>query len=680
MIPNKLANVPLIVAKTFRKLKKLPDEFTVWYSLFQEGKFPHFLVIWKQHCGFIMHVTDTSQQLVEATIHGDLFDTNDEISVDSLGATESDVLNNFRASLPDGVTFPLKSIVVFPNVNRGTLDTVKTQLNNDTGVTFLDKQQLSDASFAQYLVAMVPAGANKVDLTLLRQAFTPETIIPSNFSAKQTSNLEPAKRNTKAQLTPLLLDIEQDWCSKNNLYLPPELETISTPQLPHEVDIKCQLVTGVAGSGKSLVLLYRALNSVKLSKGARVLVLTHNTPLLNELRERFEELSEGKYKITLKGFSKWAVQCLRPMRLDIIGDYQILNIIKSLQVNEFTTQFLKDEIGYIKDHNIREEKQYLDELRIGQKKGLTQVQRRKVWKVFKSYQNRLKDEGKIDWHGLALRFHDKAMSGECGFPHYDYIFVDEAQFFAKSWFEIVKKALRPGGQLFLAADPTQGFLKRKQSWKASGLEVRGRTTKLQKAYRNSPEILGFATQFYKSKQADTENDDAINLIDNNQINQPGSKGISPEIIFCANESDCQMRLIHELKSLYSQTKMGSQPILILHANPFSISPLLRKLEQTFPNQIKHKNNEQLPRNKTFCQLSPINAATGLEAPIVFLLGIDHLLEKEDNPTLTNDEKAEMITQNTQKLYMAFTRASTSLVVFTSSKKRELKLNNFIQKK
>lgn len=84
-------------------------------------------------------------------------------------------------------------------------------------------------------------------------------------------------------------------------------------------------------------------------------------------------------------------------------------------------------------------------------------------------------------------------------PINDVVLVDEAQFFAPLWFEIVKRIVKPGtGHLFLAADPTQGFLKRGQSWRASGLEVRGRTLKLEKSYRTTREILSAATLLYRT--------------------------------------------------------------------------------------------------------------------------------------------------------------------------------------
>ena len=75
---------------------------------------------------------------------------------------------------------------------------------------------------------------------------------------------------------------------------------------------------------------------------------------------------------------------------------------------------------------------------------------------------------------------------------YDFVLVDEAQFFAPIWFEIIKLILKPNGHLFMVADPTQGFLKRGQSWLASGLNVRGRTSRLEKCYRTTREILDFA--------------------------------------------------------------------------------------------------------------------------------------------------------------------------------------------
>ena len=58
---------------------------------------------------------------------------------------------------------------------------------------------------------------------------------------------------------------------------------------------------------------------------------------------------------------------------------------------------------------------------------------------------------------------------------YDHVLVDEAQFFAPSWLQLVRQSLCVGGSIFICADPNQGFLKSRLSWKSVGFNVRGRT-------------------------------------------------------------------------------------------------------------------------------------------------------------------------------------------------------------
>jgi hypothetical protein len=58
----------------------------------------------------------------------------------------------------------------------------------------------------------------------------------------------------------------------------------------------------------------------------------------------------------------------------------------------------------------------------------------------------------------------------------------------------------------------------------------------------------------------------------------------------------------------------------------------------------------------------LNAATGLESPIVFLLGIYDLYEMEQSIHLSEEERADLIRDNTRKLYMAYTRAGQRLII------------------
>lgn len=73
--------------------------------------------------------------------------------------------------------------------------------------------------------------------------------------------------------------------------------------------------------------------------------------------------------------------------------------------------------------------------------------------------------------------------------------------------EVVSQARR--ASLFLCADPTQGFLKRRLSWSAVGLDVRSHSHRLEKPYRSTRAILEFARDFYRSRLS--EDDEPLNL-------------------------------------------------------------------------------------------------------------------------------------------------------------------------
>lgn len=64
------------------------------------------------------------------------------------------------------------------------------------------------------------------------------------------------------------------------------------------------------------------------------------------------------------------------------------------------------------------------------------------------------------------------------------------------------------------------------------------------------------------------------------------------------------------------------------------------------------------------RLCSINAMTGLEAPIVFILGATDLLLIEQSLRLAPEERKELIRDNTRKLFTAMTRASALSCVQT----------------
>ncbi len=58
----------------------------------------------------------------------------------------------------------------------------------------------------------------------------------------------------------------------------------------------------------------------------------------------------------------------------------------------------------------------------------------------------------------------------------------------------------------------------------------------------------------------------------------------------------------------------------------------------------------------------MNAATGLESLIVFVMGTHHMYQAEQSVRLSAEERASLIRDNTRKLYMACTRAGQRLAI------------------
>jgi hypothetical protein len=649
----------------YRVLKTLPDDFTAWLSLAVDAnERPHVFLVWRERHAFLIQVAETSQQLVDTALQGDFFKQDEAIRPEDLGRPESELLENFVARSSDLLgplagELPLKRLVIFPNVTAGTVDEVMMLRNEESATSYLGLYQLQPAHFARRLEALATAALPELGLTHLRRAYTPESEVPGSFVART-----PMDRNTSADLPASFLDFDQEWCMKNDLDLLSGQEDIIA-----EAPASVRLVTGVAGSGKSLVLLYRALLSAKLHPEARVLVLTHNKPLRYELERRSTRLADLPRNLTSSTFFQWAAKCLGRWseKRWSPGDAQrVLSRLKSdfPKLDHLSLTFLLDEIGWMKDYRVLNRDAYLKSDRAGRGTALRGNQREEMWNLCLAYQNEMIREEATDWQNIALRFHEAAVvEKRLGFPCFDAVFIDEAQFFAKTWFETVSAALKPGGHLFLAADPTQGFLRRRQSWIAAGIEVRGRTTRLTQPYRNTRAILRFAREFYESRRDPEEDETDLNVPDDDQLSAISEEGESPIVVRVPTAQEEIARATNEVLALKDGGLLPGK-LLILHANSALERALRFSLEQRLGIGQVHDAKSGPISDEAFCSVTTLNAATGLEAPVVILLGMSHLLEAEEDTRLSEEERRELCRDHTRMLYMGFTRAGQRLVVLS----------------
>jgi superfamily I DNA/RNA helicase len=196
--------------------------------------------------------------------------------------------------------------------------------------------------------------------------------------------------------------------------------------------------------------------------------------------------------------------------------------------------------------------------------------------------------------------------------------------------------------------------------------VRGRTTRLSQPYRNTRAILRFAREFYESRRDPDENEADLNVPDDALLAAVSEEGDAPVMLRVPSPQDEIARAANEALALRDG---GLQPgkLLVLHANSSLESALRAALERKLGKGRVHDAKSGPTPPEAFCTVTTLNAATGLEAPVVFLLGMDHLLESEGDLRLSEDERRDLRRDHTRMLYMGFTRAGQRLVVLRSGK-------------
>ncbi|RRR68281.1 MAG: hypothetical protein EI684_17815 [Candidatus Viridilinea halotolerans] len=511
------------------------------------------------------------------------------------------------------------------------------------------KEEAAPERLLPWLEAHLGPPLNAAQIEALRYAFTPEVVVPAQLTVRK-----PLERSVAAQLTSYLLSYDQERILKHDLDLSAEAEATTD-------NMHLQLVNGIAGSGKSLILLYRARLLRQFFPRKRILVLTHNRPLIRDLERRYLLLTNDDRRVKWFTFHGWC--CYYWFKQDpkykIIKTFERQKLIqqawqKHLVDTAISPKMIESEIDWLKDRLITTREAYIEADRAGRGFALKEAMRSRVYDAIHTYQALLQEKNQLDFGDVPRRIWRLLHENAAAIPSYDVILIDEAQFFAPIWFSIIKQILRPPhGHLFMVADPTQGFLKRRQSWLASGLNVRGQSQRLEQCYRTTREILSFASRFYQQRLPD--DDEAIVGV---KLQQTPS-GLMPEVIALRSEQDETARVINEIRALVA-AKVPLDQILIIHANWQGADRLLTRLKTLLgAEQVVHPRDGTGTNQLRVCQL---DAVTGLESPIVFLVGCHRILEAEDNPRLSAEERAEQLRDNTRRLYMAMTRAGQRLVV------------------
>ena len=426
-------------------------------------------------------------------------------------------------------------------------------------------------------------------------------------------------------------------------------------------------VSGSAGTGKTIVALHRAVHLARKHRDARVLLTTFSDALASALKTKLQRLVSSEPRLgeridihSIDGIG------LRLYRLRI-GDVTlatrdvlrelITGASKAVAGHKFNLQFLFTEWEQVVDAwQLDSWEAYRDVARLGRKTRLPEQQRATLWSIFERVQAGLKAKKLITQSGLFTALASKIAKSKT--PPFDFAVVDEAQDLAIAHlrFFAAMGADRPNA-LFFAGDLGQRIFQQAFSWKALGVDIRGRSRTLRVNYRTSHQIRMQADRLLAPEVTDVDgnSDDRSDTV--SVFNGP-----LPTILTLKNEKE-------EIKSvggwLADLDKKGVLP------HEFGLFVRSEAQLDRAKAAAKHAGvpfrilDEHVETVSGFLSISTMHLAKGLEFRAVAVMACDdEIIPLQERIETVGDEADLKEIYDTERhlLYVACTRARDHLLV------------------
>jgi superfamily I DNA/RNA helicase/mRNA-degrading endonuclease RelE of RelBE toxin-antitoxin system len=265
-------------------------------------------------------------------------------------------------------------------------------------------------------------------------------------------------------------------------------------------------VSGSAGTGKTIVALHRAAHLARTNPDARVLLTTFSDTLANALRGKLRRLLGDEprlgeridvhslnaiglrlYKANVAPHAGPAMIAAREVVRELIQE-----AASAVSGHKFSLRFLLTEWEQVVDAwQLESWEAYHDAPRLGRRTRLPEARRKVLWSIFERVRAGLQARKLITYAALftSLAAAIARSAATRGKPIFDFAVVDEAQDIGIAHARFLAAL---GGDrsnaLFFAGDLGQRIFQQPFSWKALGIDVRGRSRTLRVNYRTSHQI------------------------------------------------------------------------------------------------------------------------------------------------------------------------------------------------
>jgi hypothetical protein len=423
-------------------------------------------------------------------------------------------------------------------------------------------------------------------------------------------------------------------------------------------------VAGSAGTGKTVVALHRAVHLARTMPEGRILLATFSEPLAHALRANVKRLIGNEPRV-LERLEVHAMGALGlrlhhaqigPVRLASSEDINTLlrDAAKAARDHKLSPLFLRTEWDQIVDAwQLATWEAYRDVQRLGRRTRLPETRRALLWTIFEQVRTGLKGRSLMTESAVFQALADAQADRP---PVFDTAVVDEAQdiSIAQLRFLAVLGGSRPNA-LFFSGDLGQRIFQQPFSWKALGVDVRGRSKTLRVNYRTSHQIR---------EQADRLLGPEITDVDGNREDRRHTvsvfNGPPPQIRTFESEQEETKAIGAWLQSL-SDAGIHPHEVGVFVRSPAQVRRATAAVSAA--NLCPIVLDDQVEIKTGSVNIASMHLAKGLEFRAVAVMACDdEILPLQDRIENVGDDGdlQEVYDTERQLLYVACTRARDQL--------------------
>lgn len=426
-------------------------------------------------------------------------------------------------------------------------------------------------------------------------------------------------------------------------------------------------VSGSAGTGKTIVALHRAVFLARANPNARVLLTTFSDTLANALRTKLKRLVSNEPRLA----ERIDVHAINAIGLRLYKSHfgqanlathnVILELLtqtsKEIGKHKFNLHFLHTEWDQVVDAwQLDSWEAYRDVARLGRKTRLPEQQRAVLWSIFDRVRSGLAARKLVTYPGLFSRLVPAIASSNS--PPFDFAVVDEAQDIAISHlrFFAALGGNRPN-TLFFAGDLGQRIFQQPFSWKALGVDIRGRSRTLRINYRTSHQI-----RIQTDRLLGPEVSDVDGNTDDRKDTVSVFNGPAPVIQILANENE-EIKTVSAWLSEKLKAGVAPHEFGIFVRSEEEIPRARAAVEDAgIPFKIL---DEHVETTSGYVSISTMHLAKGLEFRAVVVMACDdEIIPLQERIETVGDDADLQEVYDTERhlLYVACTRARDHLLV------------------